>query len=277
MTATLYLVATPIGNLGDISSRALGILGEVDFIICEDTRHSRILLDHYGIQAKTVSMPAFAEGQRASKVLDRLVEEGSCALITDAGSPAISDPGEALVAEALERGINVVPVPGPVALIAALSASGLPTGRFHFLGFLPRSGPERTELLAEVAPLRATLALYESPRRLAATLTDLAVALGPTRRAVVARELTKRHEEFQRGTLAELTDRYTDQEVLGEVVILVEGRTGSSRWNEPEVIEALRAGLARGERLKALSGEIAKAAGWTGADVYRLGVGLKKG
>lgn len=275
MTATLYLVATPIGNLGDISSRALEILGRVDFIICEDTRHSRILLDHYGVQAKTVSLPAFAEGQRASKVLDRLGEEGSCALITDAGSPAISDPGEALVAEALERGIAVVPVPGPVALIAALSASGLPTGRFHFLGFLPRSGPERTDLLAEVAPLRATLALYESPRRLAATLQDLVSALGPTRRAVVARELTKRHEEFQRGTLEALAARYEGQEVLGEVVLLVEGRTGSSRWGEPEVVEALRAGLSRGERLKALSGEIARAAGWTGAEVYRLGVGLK--
>jgi len=276
MSGALHLVATPIGNLADITQRALETLRTVDFVVCEDTRHSRILLDHYGISADTTSLPAFAEGQRAGRILDRLEAGESCALITDAGSPAISDPGEALVAEALERGIRVVPVPGPVALIAALSASGLPTGRFHFLGFLPRSGPERGELLAEVAPLRATLLIYESPRRVGATLEDLARALGGGRRACLARELTKRFETFERGTLDELALRFADAEVLGEIVLVVEGRRGSGRWSEDEVKAALASGLERGERLKALSNEVAKEAGWTGADVYRLGLGLKQ-
>ncbi|QRK06150.1 16S rRNA (cytidine(1402)-2'-O)-methyltransferase [Archangium violaceum] len=275
MPGTLYLVATPIGNLGDISTRALETLRQVAFVACEDTRHSRVLLDHFGISADTVSLPAFAEGQRAGRILDRLEAGEDCALVTDAGSPGISDPGEKLVAEALERGVTVVPVPGPTALVAALSASGLPTGRFHFLGFLPRKGPERQAMLEEVAPLSATIALYESPRRLAETLVDLKDALGD-RRAVVARELTKVHEEFVRGSLATLAERYATEEPRGEVVVLVEGRTGERRWSEEELRRALEAGLGRGEKLKPLSTELARRAGWSGQDVYRLGLGLKK-
>ncbi|ATB33393.1 16S rRNA (cytidine(1402)-2'-O)-methyltransferase [Melittangium boletus] len=275
MSGTLYLVATPIGNLGDVSTRALETLRQVAFVACEDTRHSRVLLEHFGISADTVSLPAFAEGQRAGRILDRLVAGEDCALVTDAGSPGISDPGEKLVAEALERGVKVVPVPGPTALVAALSASGLPTGRFHFLGFLPRKGPERQAMLEEVAPLSATLALYESPRRLGETLADLRDALGE-RRAVVARELTKVHEEFVRGTLGSLGERYATEEPRGEVVVLVEGRTGEHRWSEEELRRALEEGLGRGEKLKGLSTELARRAGWSGQDVYRLGLGLKK-
>jgi 16S rRNA (cytidine1402-2'-O)-methyltransferase len=275
MAGTLYLVATPIGNLGDISTRALETLRQVSFVACEDTRHSRVLLDHFGISADTVSLPAFAEGQRAGRILDRLEAGEDCALVTDAGSPGISDPGEKLVAEALERGVKVVPVPGPTALVAALSASGLPTARFHFLGFLPRKGPERQAMLEEVAPLSATIALYESPRRLAETLVDLKDVLGD-RRAVVARELTKVHEEFVRGSLSELAGRYATEEPRGEVVVLVEGRTGEHRWSEEELRRALEEGLGRGEKLKALSTELARRAGWSGQDVYRLGLGLKK-
>jgi 16S rRNA (cytidine1402-2'-O)-methyltransferase len=275
MPGTLYLVATPIGNLQDVTARALETLRAVSFVVCEDTRHTRVLLEHYGIAADTVSLPAFAEGQRAGRILERVEAGESCALVTDAGSPAISDPGEALVAEALERGVPVVPVPGPAALVAALSASGLPTGRFHFLGFLPRGGPERRAMLEEVAPLSASLVFYESPRRIADTLAELGGVLGEGRRACVARELTKRHEEFVRGTLGELAARYAGAEVLGEVVLVVEGRRGDVRWGEAEVVRALEAGLARGERLKALASEVARAAGWVSADVYRLGVGLK--
>ncbi|HEX8819440.1 MAG TPA: 16S rRNA (cytidine(1402)-2'-O)-methyltransferase [Archangium sp.] len=275
MSGTLYLVATPIGNLGDISSRALETLRKVSFVACEDTRHSRVLLDHFGISADTVSLPAFAEGQRAGRILDRLQAGEDCALVTDAGSPGISDPGEKLVAEALERGLKVVPVPGATALVSALSASGLPTGRFHFLGFLPRKGPERQAMLEEVAPLSATIALYESPRRLAETLVDLRDALGD-RRAVVARELTKLHEEFVRGTLTALAERYAAEEPRGEVVVLVEGRGGERRWSEDELLRALEQGLGRGEKLKGLSTELARRAGWAGQDVYRLGLGLKK-
>lgn len=275
MAGTLYLVATPIGNLGDISSRALDTLRGVAFIACEDTRHSRVLLDHFGIARETVSLPAFAEGQRAGRILDRIVAGEDCALVTDAGSPGISDPGERLVAEALERGVTVVPVPGATALVAALSASGLPTGRFHFLGFPPRKGPERRAMLEEVAQLSATLVLYESPRRLGETLADLQEAWGD-RRACVARELTKLHEEFVRGTLSELAARYAAEEPRGEVVVLVEGRTGERRWSEEELRRALEEGLGRGEKLKALSTELARRAGWSGQDVYRLGLSLKR-
>jgi 16S rRNA (cytidine1402-2'-O)-methyltransferase len=275
MAGTLYLVATPIGNLEDLTLRAVRVLGEVGFIVCEDTRRSRVLLDRHGVRKPLVSLPAFAEGERASVVLDRIAAGEDAALITDAGSPAISDPGEALVAQALERGISVVPVPGPSAVIAALSASGLPAGRFHFLGFLPRKGPERRALLEEVAPLRATLVLYESPRRLAETLQDLAEALGGERRACVARELTKVHEEWVRGTLADLAARYQGAEVLGEVALVVEGRREAARWTEAEVRRALEQGLAAGEKLKPLSTDIARRAGWPGQEVYRLGLTVK--
>ncbi|NTX13741.1 16S rRNA (cytidine(1402)-2'-O)-methyltransferase [Myxococcus sp. CA056] len=276
MAGTLYLVATPIGNLGDISARALETLRAVRFIACEDTRHSRVLLDHFGIGGKDlVSLPAFAEGQRAGRILDRIAEGDDCALVTDAGSPAISDPGERLVAEALERGLTVVPIPGATALVAALSASGLPTGRFHFLGFLPRKGAERRAMLEEVAALSATLVLYESPRRLGETLPDLQEVWGD-RRACVARELTKLHEEFVRGPLSELSARYETEEARGEVVVLVEGRTGERRWSEEELRRGLEEGLARGEKLKPLSTELARRAGWSGQDVYRLGLSLKR-
>jgi 16S rRNA (cytidine1402-2'-O)-methyltransferase len=271
---TLYLVATPIGNLGDLSARARETLGKVAFVACEDTRRTRVLLDAHGLRADLVSLPAFAEGERAGRILDRVAAGEDCALVTDAGSPGISDPGEKLVAEAVERDLRVVPIPGPAAVIAALSASGLPTGRFHFLGFLPRKGPERTGILEEVAPLRATLVLYESPRRVGDTLGDLHQALGD-RRACLARELTKLHEELVRGTLSDLSARYASAEVLGEVVLVVEGRTGDARWSEDEVRRALQGGLSRGERLKPLATAIARASGWPGGEVYRLGLGLK--
>lgn len=272
MAGTLYLVATPIGNLGDITTRALDTLRAVDFIVAEDTRHSRGLLSHFELTKELWSLPAFAEGERAAKILDRVVRGESCALVTDAGTPAVSDPGEALVKEAVERGVRVVPIPGASAAITALCASGLPTGRFHFLGFLPRKGPERAALLDEVAGLRATLILYESPRRVHETLVDLQAALGD-RRACVARELTKLHEEFVRDRLSTLIPRYAEAEVLGEVAILVEGRAAEEkRWTEDELKQALEQGLARGEKLKALSTDLAKRAGWTAKDVYRLGL-----
>jgi len=270
----LFLVATPIGNLGDISARALDTLRQVAFVVCEDTRHSGHLLSHFGIQKPTLSLPAFAEGARAGAILDRIDEGADCALVTDAGTPGISDPGSLLVAEALERGVTVVPIPGPAALVAALSASGLPTARFHFLGFLPRQGPERKTMLEEVKALGATLVLYESPRRLAQTLTDLRAALGD-RRACVAREVTKLHEEFARGSLGELIARYGGAEVLGEVVVLVEGHQGDARWSEELVRAALEEGLARGEKLKGLSTELAQRSGWAGKDLYRLGLSCK--
>jgi 16S rRNA (cytidine1402-2'-O)-methyltransferase len=270
MAGILHLVATPIGNLGDVTARATEVLRAVAFVVCEDTRHSGRWLRSLGVQAPLLSLPAFAEKERIGGIVARLEAGEDGALVTDAGTPGISDPGEALVAETVARGIRVVPVPGPSAVIAALSASGLPSGRFHFVGFLPRTGADRRAVLDEVAGLRATLVLYESARRLGETLAELEAALG-SRRAVVARELTKVHEEFVRGTLNELAARYRDEPPLGEAVLLVEGRTEATRWAEDEVRAALEAGLSRGERLKTLSSEIAKRAGWTSAEVYRLG------
>ena len=270
MPGTLHLVATPIGNLGDVTARAVEVLRAAAFVVCEDTRHSGPWLRSLGVQAQLVSLPAFAEKERIGGIVARLEAGEDGALVTDAGSPGISDPGEALVAEAVALGIRVVPVPGASAVIAALSASGLPSGRFHFLGFLPRSGADRMAVLDEVAGLRATLVLYEAARRLGETLADLEMALG-ARRVVVARELTKLHEEFVRGSLGELAARYRDEPPLGEVVLLVEGRTEEPRWSEAEVLAALHTGLERGGRLKPLSTEIAKQAGWTSTAVYRLG------
>jgi 16S rRNA (cytidine1402-2'-O)-methyltransferase len=270
-SGTLYLVSTPIGNLEDITARALRVLGEVAFVVCEDTRRSGLLLEHFGIRVEKVSLPAFAEGDRADRILERLVAGESAALITDAGTPAISDPGELLVREAIERGISVVPVPGPAALLAALAASGLPTARFHFLGFLPRKGEARQAVLDEVAGLRATLVLYESPRRLGDTLADLAGAWGP-RAACVARELTKIHEEWVRGSLPQLAERYTSEDALGEVVVVVEGRQEERRWTQEEVRQALQAGQARGERMKDTAAAISKVSGWSSREVYALAI-----
>lgn len=275
MSGRLFLVATPIGNLGDVTERARQILAQVGFVACEDTRRTQVLCEHLGVRASLVSLPAFAEGQRAAKLVERIVAGEDCALVTDAGSPGISDPGEHLVREALERGVQVVPVPGATALVAALSASGLPTGRFHFLGFLPRKGPERRAMVEEVRETTATLVLYEAPHRLGETLALLVEVLGD-RRACVGRELTKVHEEFVRESLSKLTERYQRAPALGEVVIVVEGRTGHERWTTDEVSAALSDGLARGERLKELSGDVARRAGWASQQVYRLGLALKK-
>jgi 16S rRNA (cytidine1402-2'-O)-methyltransferase len=274
MAGKLFLVATPIGNLADLSARALETLRSVSFIACEDTRHSRALLAAHGISKETVSLPAFAEVRRSAALLDRIAAGEDCALITDAGSPGISDPGEKLVASAIERGIQVSPIPGATALIAALSASGLPSGRFHFVGFVPRAGRQRSELLEDVEPLRATLIFYESPQRLSETLRSLQQALG-NRRGCVARELTKVHEEFIRGSLGELSAHFETQKVLGEVVILVEGRRGVRRWTEEEVRTAIAARLSGGTPLKSLSTEIAQDSGWRARDVYRLGLNVR--
>lgn len=274
MTGALFVVATPIGNLADISGRALEVLRSVSFIVCEDTRHSRLLLARYGISKETVSLPAFAERKRSAGILDRVSAGEDCALITDAGSPGISDPGQALVSGAVERGIRVSPIPGPSAALAALTVSGLPSSRFHFLGFLPRKSADRAKLLAEVEPLRATLVMFESPHRLADSLKGLDAALGQ-RQACVARELTKVHEEIARGTLAELATRYEGKEVLGEIAIVVEGRPEASRWSESEVRSAIAERIGRGESLKELSRDLAASSGWAAQALYRLALSLR--
>ena len=221
MPGTIYLVATPIGNLEDITLRALRILKEADLIACEDTRHTRKLLEHFQIRKPLVSYHEHNEAVRAEELALKAAAGAAVAVVSDAGMPGISDPGFCIVRSAIERGVRVVPVPGPVAVETALAASGLPTAAFRFCGFLPARQGERRRLLHSLAQETATLIFYEAPHRILATLEDVAAVLGP-RPAVVARELTKVHEEFLRGRadeiLAELRSRPS---VKGEITLLV--------------------------------------------------------
>jgi len=217
---SLYIVATPIGNLEDITFRAVRILKEVDLIAAEDTRHSRKLLTHFGISKPLTSYFDHNKNIKGSYILDKLREGLSVALISDAGTPCISDPGYQLVRDAVAAGVTVVPVPGPSAVLAALSAAGLPTDRFVFEGFLPNRQGKRRERLLSLAGEERVLIFYESPNRLQAALADLLEVMG-NREVVMARELTKIYEEFVRGPAAELLERLKKRQVKGEVVLLV--------------------------------------------------------
>lgn len=222
MAGTLYLVATPIGNLADITHRALQVLKDVDLIACEDTRHTHKLLQHYGIATKTISYHEHNEQQRARELIEMLKQGSDIAVVSDAGTPSISDPGFRLVRAAVENEVTVVPVPGPSALISALIAAGLPTDEFFFAGFLPSRTNARRARLNELRAVPGTLIFYEAPHRLATTLRDAFEILGE-REAAVARELTKLHEEIRRGRLSELSAHYANEEnPRGEIVVLID-------------------------------------------------------
>src|SRR5437879_4267392 len=221
-TGTLYVVATPIGNLEDLSIRAARILREVDVIACEDTRHTRLLLQRYGITTPMVSYHEHNEPARAQELLRRLEAGESAALVSDAGTPVLSDPGFALVRQAIAGGIPVVPLPGPTAITAALSVAGLPTDRFMFLGFLPRKAGERRRALLDIARIPWTLVMFEAPHRVVHTLRDLRAVLGD-RQVAVMRELTKKFEETVRGALSEVTDRMAQAPPRGELTLVVAG------------------------------------------------------
>jgi len=221
-TGTLYVVATPIGNLEDLSIRAARILREVDVIACEDTRHTRLLLQRYGITTPMVSYHEHNEPARAQELLRRLETGESAALVSDAGTPVLSDPGFSLVRQAIAGGIPVVPLPGPSAITAALSVAGLPTDRFVFLGFLPRKAGERRRALEEVASIPWTLVLFETPHRIAHALRDLHTILGD-RQVAVMRELTKKFEEVVRGTVSQVADRMQQTPPRGELTLVVAG------------------------------------------------------
>ncbi len=220
---TLHIVSTPIGNLGDLSTRAVEVLRSVQAILAEDTRHSRVLCERFDIRTALVAYHEHNEAAATPGFVRRLVAGESLALISDAGTPLLSDPGARLVRAAIEAGVIVSPVPGASALLAALAGAGLAADRFTFFGFLERKGADRTTAIAEIAALRHTAVLYESPNRTAATLADLAAVGAGARAAVVARELTKQYEEFRRGTVAELAAYYGEHEPRGEIVIVVEG------------------------------------------------------
>ncbi|MCA1619938.1 MAG: 16S rRNA (cytidine(1402)-2'-O)-methyltransferase [Acidobacteria bacterium] len=219
---TLYLVATPIGNLEDVTRRALRVLAEADVVACEDTRRTRSLLEHFGIRARTLSYHEHNERERAEELARRIEGGADVALVSDAGTPGVNDPGYRLVRACAERGLRVVPVPGPTAFVAAVTASGLPTDEFYFGGFLPARAHARREKLASVKALRATLVFYETPHRIAHALADAREVLGE-REAAVARELTKLHEEVARGRLSELATRFSAEGAArGEMVLVID-------------------------------------------------------
>ena len=217
---TLYLVATPIGNLEDITLRALRTLKECDVIAAEDTRHTGQLLRHYGVSKQLISYFKFNEARRSEEILERLARGEKVALVTDSGTPGISDPGERIVRAALQAGFRVEPVPGPCALVAALTASGLPAGEFHFVGFLAHKPGQRRRELERLRAFSGTLVVYESPYRIERLLGELSEVL-PGRQVVLARELTKKFEEFVRGAAPELLDLLKERKLKGEFVVLV--------------------------------------------------------
>ena len=272
--ASLFIVSTPIGNLGDVTRRAAEVLAAVDVVLAEDTRRTGGLLKHLGVRARMISAHEHNEKSRASLVVEILREGRDVAMVTDAGTPLLSDPGARIVREVVEAGYDVVPVPGASALLAALVGSGIEAGTFTFLGFIARKGGSRTEVLDEIAASPRAVVLYESPHRVGALLRDLADAAGGDRRACVARELTKLHEEFVRGSLAELAERFADVEVLGEVVVVVEGRPRDEAGEE--AVDALaasavaRALLDRGEPASAVAKELRRRLGISRNDAYRI-------
>ncbi len=272
----LYIVATPIGNLEDITFRAVRTLKEVDLIAAEDTRHSRKLLSHFSIATRLTPYHDHNERLKSDYLLERLREGDSVAIITDAGTPCIADPGYRIARAAAEAGIRVVPIPGPSAMVSALSASGLPSDRFSFEGFLPPKQGKRRARLEELKGDERLLVFYEAPHRLAATLGDMAELLGE-REAVIARELTKIHEELCRGTLGELAGRYGSEGVKGEVVILVAPppEQPSTVTLEPE--ELLRQMFKEGLSLKDAVAATAEATGISRRDVYAMALRLRDG
>src|SRR6184192_502859 len=274
----LYVVATPIGNLEDLTLRALRVLREVDLIAAEDTRHTRVLLSRHGISRPVTSYYDAVERARAPGIVEKLRAGASVALVSDAGTPRIADPGYHLVRGALEAGIPVVPVPGPSAVTALVSVAGFPAERFVFEGFLPtRPGPRAARLAALAREPRA-LVFFEAARRLAAFLAAAEAALGD-REAAVARELTKRHEEILRGTLSDLRERVARRASLrGEVTVLVTGAAEAEPAHDVASIdEELRAGRAAGRGLRELAAEIARRTGMSRREVYRRGLALERG
>jgi 16S rRNA (cytidine1402-2'-O)-methyltransferase len=220
-TGVLYVVGTPIGNLEDITYRAVRVLREAELIACEDTRHTRKLLDHYGIEGKLVSYHEHNEAERAQELVQKLLGGVTVAQVSDAGMPGISDPGYRLIKLAIDRAVPVVPVPGPSAVVAALAASGLATDAFEFRGFLPAKSGQRRTLLESLRSADHTVIFYEAPHRIHEAVEDIVAVLGPERPMVIARELTKLHEEFLRGTAGELGDQIRDRDLRGEITILI--------------------------------------------------------
>lgn len=274
--ATLYVVATPLGNLGDLSTRAAEVLRRVPVVAAEDTRRTRTLLSHLGASPSLISFHAHSPERRRDALLEMLREGRDVALVSDAGTPVVSDPGADLVAAARAAGVTVVPIPGPSAVATALSVAGLTGDRYLFLGFVARKGAERARLLERAAAEEWSVVFFEAPGRLAELLKNLGAVAGPSRRATVARELTKLHEEIRSGPLAELALYYSETEPRGEITVVLEG-TGTpaeppDRTEEAAALAAalLAGGITRKEAARRLTAEL----GLARNDAYRLVMGL---
>lgn len=257
MNGNLYIVSTPIGNLEDITLRALRILKEVDIIAAEDTRHSLKLLNFYGISRPLLSYWSEREKVRTEAIIDKLRSGMSAALISDAGTPGISDPGAVLIKQAIKEGINIIPVPGPSALIAAISVSGISTGEFAFIGFLPSKAVQRQKKLTELAREARTLVFYEAPHRLLDTISDMESVFGG-REAALAKEITKIHEEVLRGTLPELLAALESKTIAGEYVIIIEGEKREGMTMDEalnEIRSLMKKGRGRKEAVRIVSEE----------------------
>ncbi|MBD2103802.1 16S rRNA (cytidine(1402)-2'-O)-methyltransferase [Leptolyngbya sp. FACHB-261] len=273
---TLYLVGTPIGNLEDMTFRAVRVLQSVDLIAAEDTRHTGKLLRHFQIQTPQTSYHSHNQRSRTSELVSRLQEGSSIALVTDAGMPGISDPGEELVQACAEAGVPVVPIPGPTAVITALSASGLATARFAFEGFLPLRGAERREHLEQLRYEPRTLLLYEAPHRLRQTLADLAAILGQERSIALGRELTKLHEQIWRGTLAEALTYYQSREPQGEFTLVVAGALPTqAKPSDGELRRELQSLIGSGLSRSEASRQLAETTQLPRRHLYQLALSLE--
>jgi len=277
MAGVLYLVSTPIGNLGDLSRRAEETLAEADFIAAEDTRVTVKLLNHLGIKRPMLSYHRHNADAAGPAILARLLAGESCALVTDAGAPAISDPGEGLVALCAQAGVDVVSVPGACALVSALSVSALPTGRFVFEGFLPQNPKNRRERLSSLAREERTIVLYEAPHKLAATLEDLSAALGPGRRVALCRELTKLHEEVLRTTLSGALEHFRANSPRGEFVLVLAGaQPAPPQADEAGALRRVEELRAQGLPLKQAAAQAAEEFGMKKRALYDLAIGKRR-
>jgi len=269
MAGALYIVATPIGNLEDITLRALRVLGEVDLIAAEDTRHTQHLLSHYGIKTALTSYHDHNEREKAQMLVERIKNGANIALVSDAGTPAIADPGFRLVIAAIQSDIKVIPLPGASALATVSSASGLPTDRLLFEGFLPAKQLARKAKLRSLRNVTATLVFYEAPHRLSETLSDMQQILGD-RQIVVAREVSKIHEEFLRGKVSDVIGQLGGREVKGEITIVVQGASGEVHISQEQLRAEIRRLSGEGTGVKEISELLGERYGLSKREVYRL-------
>ncbi len=271
----LYIVSTPIGNLGDMTIRGLETLAAADLVACEDTRVTATLMQRFALKTPLIAYHEHNAERQRPKLLNAIGEGKAVALVSDAGTPLISDPGYRLVVEAAEQGIKVIPIPGASAILSALVGAGLPSDTICFAGFLPQKGGQRAKRLAELANVPATLVFYESPHRLAASLAAMAEGLGGDRAASVARELTKRFETFERGTLASLRDRYTGEAVKGEIVVVVAPPEEGAREHPVEDADNLLIEALKTMKAAAAAKSVAQKTGVDRKELYSRAMALK--